>query len=173
MKQDDSWRFDCSSVTKYSPDSRMGQALPPLGSGWTHYSDVGKSFGGKVLDFETYLAVEDAYVESVQLFWDFHKVEEIVIRNLEVYYLRQAVSRTDDKLLIEYLISCPWHRNLNPYECKLMVRSILRNLVWCSLEDVSGKVQVRFGWDYYMYFIPAVKEPQLVQEIAGLGLFVG
>lgn len=172
MEQEDAWRLNCSAVTKYLAKARGFVTESRHADDWVDYSDVGKSFPGGVLSFEEYLAVENAYVDAVMAFWSFQKVEEIVVRNLEVHYLGQEINRSEDKLLVEYLITCPWHRKISSFESKLLVRSVLRNLIFCSLEDMSGTFQVRFGWDYYMYFVPEIEDTKLSKEIVELGLYV-
>jgi hypothetical protein len=46
-------------ITKYDPQNRDANGHYTLVDEWTSISDVGKSFQGKILTMEQYLAIEE------------------------------------------------------------------------------------------------------------------
>ncbi|AKU99654.1 hypothetical protein AKJ09_06318 [Labilithrix luteola] len=64
-------------VTKYDPSIRASSGLYDE---WTSVSDVGRSFAGRVVTDADYLAVEDAYVESVRRLMRAASVNELVVK---------------------------------------------------------------------------------------------
>jgi hypothetical protein len=142
-------------VTKYDP------ALRDVTGGylrdeWTAYSDVGRVFNGEVLSRENYLEVEDAYVD----------VALSMLRKASIAALRvDGLERrgTESIALVEGQV-------LVIDEIGLVVRSMLREELWCRLEGADSFVHV--GYDYYMYVAVPVLDNVLISEAARHGIFV-
>jgi hypothetical protein len=69
-------------ITKYDPSLRdPGGAYPS--DEWTSRSDIGKSFDGVRLTEESYLRVEQAYLEAAVAFLSEARITELTVIGLE------------------------------------------------------------------------------------------
>jgi len=141
-------------ITKYNPLLRDDRGAYKE-SVWTTIRDVGKVYGEKLLTFEEYTRVEDAYVNSALAFLRESQITELRVNSLE---------NTKD-------ISLGFGEGsvLSLDEVGKMIPRLLREDVWCKLEDKNGFIHI--GWDFYMY-IGVPDRCELAEEIAvSLGLF--
>lgn len=145
-------------VTKFDPKYRNTSGAY-MRDDWTDVSDIGKDFNSNTLTHQYYLAVENAYVESVLAFLTESQVQSLTLRSIEN---RSCYSSSDLKLV-------------NGHACSLLeiadiTRAILRSLFWCRLE--TDQAFLHFGWDYYMYIGVSNECPNSIDFATQAGLFV-
>ncbi len=100
---------------------------------WTDYSDIGKMFGGKVLNEQEYIYVENNYISCIMNILHQAEVNALVVKELENY----------DNL--------QWENNqsLSSEILPVIFRDCLRNKCWCKFD--AKDAYIHFGYDYYVY----------------------
>lgn len=155
-------------ITKYNPKYRNEKGAY-LRDEWTCFSEVGKSFNGKMVTLAGYLAIEDAYINAILEFMNCLHVSELKVTSLnkvkrpfenEIY--NQELIDLFDKIKNRHLISGP--------NVEIITRLVLRNNLWCRLK--SDDMYVHFGWDYYMYMGSKKECKNTIARIDKSGLFV-
>jgi hypothetical protein len=139
-------------ITKYDPSLRDANGAY-MRRDWISISDIGKSFNGEVLTAEGYQRVEDAYVATVLGFLNESGVATLCVTGLE--------SWGNSSLVEGQSISCG--------EVPSILRSLLREEIWCQLESPDAFVPA--GHDYYLY-VGSSRECSRTERLAAeLGLF--
>ena len=139
-------------ITKYDPSLRDSTGAF-MGPDWTSHSDIGGSFGGRVLTEQEYLRVESAYVASAIALLSADGVTSLRVHDLE----RGGSIREGQEIGLDSVDA--------------LFRSVLRDEFWCRFESADGAF-VHFGYDYYMYVGVGSLSPLALSDAAGLGLFV-
>ena len=159
----DRWRYKAVSVTAYNPV----------------YDDIRKrpiiSFGDvdKTMTLDEYLKIENAYIDAVKIIMKLSKCEWLKIRYLERHYDLEDKEVNDvSKELYNQLISIENDQVVTLDNLEFIMRFILRNFIWCNLVNLSKRLYIRFGFDYYMYFNTKLKQEIYKESIEKLGLFV-
>jgi hypothetical protein len=139
---------------------------------WISFSQVGESIEGEELTLESYLIVEERYVEAAIAFFSFHKCQSVIVRNLEKYNWSGYNLADKDELFLCYTEVV--EGALIPVEqVRVFVRLVLRELLWAEFfSEQSEDVALRFGYDFYMYFNAKRNMDTLFKKIKELGLFV-
>lgn len=145
-------------VTKYDPSFRDANGAF-LKEDWTSYSDIGRIFSGTPLSESEYLAVENAYLLSVEDFLREAGVEMLQLRGLE-NNARHALLQFIQPLA---LLSVP--------QCVDFSRIALREISWGKLV-APGRAYVHFGYDYHMYLGLPKMCPKAIAAAHTRGLFV-
>lgn len=159
-----SWR-----ITKHDPAFRDERGAY-LKDEWTSVSDVGKSFGGVILTFGEYLRIEDAYVSTALSFVSEAGLDALTITHLETHRVSEVRAEHlrgiafDPKLVING-VSLPIGAVAD------ICRLVLREILWCKLESVSG-FYLNFGYDYYIYIGSPVRSEKAVAYVRRQSLFV-
>ncbi len=138
-----SWR-----LSKYAP-SRRDATGRFLDEDWTSVHDIGREVQGCKLGVEEYLRVEDAYVRTVI---SFHAEAGAPL------LFARGVERTgpDSGVPGEGLLAPPPEdQPIRPEELPLMLRSCLREILWCRLEAEESTCLIHFGYEYYVYLVGA------------------
>src|SRR5476651_1262643 len=86
-------------ITKYNPQYRDDSGAY-LKNEWTCYSEIGKTFEGKIFTFEEYLKIENAYIQAVLLFMECLNLDSLRISCLEKNGRRPKKFIADNKLEI-------------------------------------------------------------------------
>ena len=105
-------------------------------------------------------------------------ISSLMVDSLEWYGIQQE---KDNKQLAEKLrnITVDIDRDIanlkngdmvQPAQINTIMRLILRELVWMRL--VHERMEVRFGYDYYMYVTTQQIRPSTIEQIEASGLFV-
>ena len=123
----------CYRVTKYNPALRNVNGYYEL-EDWTSISDIGSIFNNQVLTEADYLRIENSYVETA-----ISILEEAQISFLEITDLEQR----------GYEIALKNGQKIYRDQWRDVVRSMLREDIWCRLWNNDAYVHV--GYDYYMY----------------------
>lgn len=136
-------------VTKYDPQKRDSEGRFTTDD-WTSASDIDQAFDGVVLSSANYLAVENAYVESVRLFMLAAGIQAVRIEDLEIRSPPSSVTPRFDDGVSERCRSLNEHMIVSGSALEDLIRGCLREELWCRLAGRSG-FYVHFGYDYYMY----------------------
>lgn len=124
-------------ITKYSNRDHSGNVISEP-SDWTSFYDVGEKVTlDDYLKVEGWrLKVEGEYLDFIYNLCIFLDVHELLVDNLEIN--SDKCMFTDNNLV-------------SNGDILLVAKSVLREEVWCKL--ISEKVEVHFGYDFYMYLI--------------------
>lgn len=145
-------------ITKYDPSFRDANGAY-LRDDWTSYSDIGRIYNGAQLSESEYLAIESAYLLSVEEFLREAGIESLQLRGLENNRHR-ALPQFIQPLA---MLSVP--------QCVEFARIALREVAWGMLA-APGRAYVHFGYDYYMYLGLPSKCPNAISAAQDRGLFV-
>jgi hypothetical protein len=148
-------------ISKYDPSLRdAGGAYTR--EEWTSHGDIGKAFAGEVLAPSEYLVVEARYVELLDKFLGWGRVEKLQVCGMEVNdHAALQRCRGDANQGVSEGV---WLEKAAILE---VARLALREVLWCRLE--GREFYVHFGYDFYMYVggVALIGEPPAVT-----GLFV-
>lgn len=110
---------------------------------WTDYTDIGKTFNGRVFTEPEYLCVEKQYIDSCLAIIKQLSITQMAIVGYEEYEPLDWYDNQDVSIdVIDKLIS----------DC-------LRNKCWCKLK--SHNIYIHFGYDFYMYIGCKLKPPHI------------
>jgi hypothetical protein len=167
----DNWRYTAFSVTKYNPVFRNEKGHY-MKHAWIGFGQIGEIFEGEVLTLDSYLQTESKYIKAACYFFQFHKCNSIVIKNLEKRH-------TDDYFLADKEELVTFFNKINEGatieldDLSLLVKLTLRDMLWgeffCTNND---EVALRFGYDFYMYFNSNLDMNDLIVKVGQLGLYV-
>ena len=129
-KYDPAWR---DALGRYSKEE------------WTSAHDVGKRIGQHVLATEEYLGVERAYIETTIAFHSDAGSPPLVARDIER-------GGTAPNVPGDVVAHPPREgRPVERTDLATLIRSCLREIVWCRLEADDRSCMIHFGYDYYVY----------------------
>jgi len=159
-------------VTKYNPIYRNEKGHYPLDE-WTEYFQVGQIFDGKEFTYNEYVETENKYITAIQLFLDEYNCQIVIIEELEIDRGEKRIFNEKEKVFLETFKQIKKHSIINRKEISDAASLILRGLfwgVWYNIDD--PKVSIRFGYDFYMYFVAPEISQSLIEKIESTGLFV-
>lgn len=145
-------------VTKYDPSFRDTNGAFLRGD-WTSYSDIGRIYNGKLLSESQYLAIENAYLLSIEEFLREAGIEALQLRKLEHNARHELPQFIQPQAL------------LSASQCVEFARIALHEISWGMLV-APGRAYVHFGYDYYMYLGLPTKCPKAIAAAHARGLFV-
>jgi hypothetical protein len=148
-------------ISKYDPSLRAADGAYTR-EAWTSHGDIGKVFDGAVLTRAEYLGVEARYVDLLDEFLGWGRVEKLKVCGMEVSDRAALQSCWGDGK--PGLAEGVW---LERAAIREAARLALREVLWCRLE--GRDCYVHFGYDFYMYIggVALIGEPPTVT-----GLFV-
>ncbi|MDQ0360616.1 hypothetical protein [Breznakia pachnodae] len=162
-------------ITKYNPEYRAKNGAYTVDD-WTAVSDIGMTFDGTILEKSTYLNVENAYINAVLIIMRDFKSSSTVIERIEKwsshYEIQDRVFALPNQRVKSLLELSKNGMILNEEDIKLIIAMILREQLWCELNDVNQAFKITFGYDYYMYCVCDNLSETIIDEIEKLGLFV-
>lgn len=129
-------------LSKYNPAFRDANGAYARAE-WTSFSDVGGSFGGKILTLSDYLRVESLYLDAVEESMRCSGVDSVTLMGLEITSdIPQEMS--DYRELF-------WDGvKLNFEAARVVSTFVLREFAWCKLVG-RRDFFIHFGYDYYLY----------------------
>ncbi len=123
---------------------------------WTSVSDVGKTFGGKILTPDIYIETENKYINLLCEFMKENNVSAFNICDLEAYNVDESLDRINSHDVFvpegakELISSISKTKKIKGVEnISILARLTLREVLWCKLEH--PQMFVHFGYDFYMY----------------------
>jgi len=167
---EDNWKFT-RSITKYDPAYRNEKGYY-MKYEWIGFGQIGEMFEGELFTLDSYLQTESKYIKAAYYFFQFHKCESVIIKNLEKRH-------TDDYFLDDKEQLVAFFNKINEgteillNDLSLLIKLILRDMVWAELFCInSDEVALTFGYDFYMYFNSNVDMSDLFVKEGQLGLYV-
>ena len=164
-------------ITKYNPSKRNSDSGYVDQSEWTSISDIGNPKYGNPT-YQEYKSIEDAYIKAIVLALEDNNLAQLTIKGLENYrqeadFVEYAKSGYLKDVDIDYkndIESLSNEMKLNTIQIQKISRLILREIIWMRLE--SDELNIKFGYDYYMYFNCKPLSVDVIREIESNGLFV-
>ena len=153
------WFRKKDEIVKYKPEGYTKDGVYTLDE-WTDYSCIGNTFSGHLLSREEYLQVENNYVQCVK----------DILRIADCYYVTIGwLWRKNIKLNNRVLHS---GSRLRIQDIDNIIKGNLRGSIEWILVNLSKKVQIDFGWDYYMHVICPISKSKLNKIVRAHGLYL-
>lgn len=149
------WARRTNEIVKYPPEGYDENGVYCRDE-WTDFSDIGKSFNGVLLTKEAYMEIENRYIECAVEIMEASKCTYLTIGYVKNYKNK----------------GCRYKDRVNKELVRDVLRDILRNKVWCVLVNLKHKVQIDFGWDYYMHVICPLEENRLRHIVESHNLYL-
>lgn len=164
-----SWR-----ITKYNPKYRNEKDEYQKDE-WTSCHDIGKLYDGKEFTVDDYMAVENAYIDTVLSFVNGVNIKTLTVKYLEkhndnnIKFHKIPLIYTEE--MIELFKRVHEGTVLEIRDIGHLCRLVLREQLWCKLEN-DNKMFIHFGYDYYMYIGCLSKPKRVINLIEKIGLFI-
>ncbi len=149
-------------LSKYDPMFRTPDGIYHR-EDWTSYSDIGKQFADGELTLESYLIVENMYIDAIVCFFKTAELSRLIIDEVEFH-----ISQPNCVGLDIGALSLNVGDSIELGQIDLVVRLCLREGAWCILSG-SNHSYLHFGYDYYVYL--GASHKQLDQWNPPMGLF--
>ena len=164
-------------ITKFDPRRRNDQGFYLDNSEWTSISDIGKP-EYKNVTYEEYEKIESAYVDAVMLILrdtnlDFLKVDSLVLYATKKDFKKDEKTGRLKNINVDFDKDVKNLKNgiqLDSTQIEKIIRLILRETVWMIL--INDNLEVRFGYDYYMFVKTKYLKQSTIKQIEKTGLFV-
>lgn len=160
-------------VTKYNPENRDLEGSYLLDE-WTCPSEVGRLFNGAKFEESEYFDTESKYVGAAVKLIKSISLNHLRIVNLKMSWTAECFTDENKQWLLEdefKTIDLYEDKAVDISEIETVIKMLLRDYIGCSLE-IDGKFELFFGYDFYMYVSILDINPETIDEIRKLGLFV-
>lgn len=165
------------TITKFNPDSWNDKKRFNK-ENWTSISDIGKSFRGKVLNYEDYVNVEDSYIEAIKLMTTNFNLTSLFVKqfgrpenNLIQHFIDKYKAQYSKEMLdVYYRVSKGSKLNIEGIQD--LSRLFLRENLWGELRSRKMHFIINIGYDYLMCIECPEVSPETIQSIEKLGLYV-
>ena len=140
--------------------------------------DVGKKFDGKLFTLEEYLRVEQRYVSVILSIMKAMNCKYMKIQYLEAdkeYITNSIKSSKFYNIDSELLKSLPLlEENRRIYISKItdIIRLSLREYIYVVLRNKEHKLQIEFGYDYYLKISCSLNMETLKNIVCREGLYL-
>ncbi|WP_437777113.1 hypothetical protein [Sorangium sp. So ce1097] len=119
-----------------------------------------------MLAIEEYLRVEKAYIEASMAFHVDTGAPPLFAHNVEA-------AGSSPNLPGQVALAPPAEDQLvERSELPIIIRSCLREIIWCRLEAKDGSCVIHFGYEYYMYLTGVCLTTSAVEVAQAGGLFM-
>ena len=164
-------------ITKYDPKKRNEKGHFLDNSEWTAISDIGKSDYNNPT-FEQYERIENSYVDSIMLILNEKNISNLTIDSLELYDTKEDFEKHKqtgrlNNLVVDFDSEIKPLKDgiiLDKNQISKIVRLILRETIWMLL--INSQIEIKFGYDYYMYVTCEKLTNETIRCIELSGLFV-
>ncbi len=164
-------------ITKYNPEKRHEKGYYLDQKEWTGISDIGRP-ENNYLTYEEYEITESAYVEAIKYIlnesnFDSLRISSIENRNTKGKYKKYSNSYNLRNINVDFENEINKLKNgqeLRAMQLEKIIRLILREVIWMVLSN--DEIEIRFGYDYYMYVKHRKLNLATITKIEQLGLFV-
>lgn len=159
------------SITKYDPQFRDKDGNYK-NKEWISFYEVGSPIEGEVLTLDNYLKIENKYIDAAISFFEFHNCKEITIKNIEKYNF-DGYFLEDMKELVTFFDAATEGIVVSIQGLRTYIILVLREIFWGQFFCIESEdVELKFGYDYYMYFKSNRNMDTLFEQIKKSGLFV-
>lgn len=145
---------------------------------WTSRCDVGKCYNGKTFEIEDYLKVEQQYIDAVLSIMDAAKCAYMTVHYLEAdkKYIVDRIKSSKfydiDFPLLKSLPLITEGRKIHYNKIDGVIRLALREYLYVVLCNRKHKLQIEFGYDYYMKILSSLSNAILQDIVCKAGLFL-
>lgn len=157
-------------LTKYDPALRDAAGRYPRAE-WTSMGDIGRVIGGQVLDAASYVRTEAAYIETIMAFYVEAGSPDLFVRDLEYHGVENRLLSEADRGDVLSFAPAEGLR-VGPGALHVVVRSCLREIMWCRLGAEDESCQIHFGHDYYVYLTGRASSARTLDVAREKGLFL-
>ena len=148
-------------VSKYDP-SRRDTAGRYREEKWISVHDIGRPLGGKTLSIDEYLRAENATIATAMAFHADAGTAILLALGVEHGGPKPDVSG-------EVMSIPPGEgQSIERAALPVVIRSCLREMMWCRLEARERRCMIHFGYDFYMY-LTGIELPARACEVAKAG----
>lgn len=164
-------------ITKYDPEKRNAQGHYLDDSEWTSIADIGKSAYNNP-DYAAYEKTETAYVDAIKIILHDLNLDHLKIKLLELNITKEEFEEEETTGKLKN-INVDFDRDIRKLEngfeldfenIEKIIRLILREMIWMVL--INENIEIRFGYDYYMYVSTVNLKPSTISKIENNGLYV-
>lgn len=164
-------------ITKYDPKKRNSEGVYADSVEWISISDIGNPENHN-LSFEEYYKTESCYVNAIKIILQEKKIASLKIDSLEIYndksdfdnYVGENELKGIDFNYTKDIEDLKNGLDLKTKYLDKTIRLILRELIWMKL--ITSEIEVKFGYDYYMYVKCDKLSDDLIKLIEETGIFV-
>lgn len=142
-------------IAKYNP-SYYREGIYEM-EDWTSRSDIGKSYNGIVFSLEDYLDVERRYVQVIINIARASGCKKLTISALEIDKssiasdIRKSCFYNIDKGLEKIALSLSLGKKISLNRISEAIILCLREYAYIRLSNISHKIDIDFGYDYYLH----------------------
>lgn len=164
-------------IVKYSPQKYDSNGIYTADE-WTSRCDVGKKFDGKLFTIEEYLRVEQRYVSVILSIMKATNCKYMTIQYLEAdkeYITSRIKSSKFYNIDSELLKSMPLleeKRRIYILKITDIIRLSLREYIYVVLRNKEHKLQIEFGYDYYLKICCSLNMETLKNIVYREGLYL-
>lgn len=164
-------------IVKYDPIYYNKNGIYTIDE-WTSRSDVGKCYNGKIFSIADYLKVEQQYIDAALSIMDAAKCTYMTIHYLEAdkkYIIDRIKSSKFYDIDFPLLLSLPLiagGKKIHHTKIDNVIRLALREYLYVVLCNNKHKLQIEFGYDYYMKIKSSLSKTILQEKVSKTGLFL-
>ncbi len=164
-------------IVKYNPIHYDKNGIYTIDE-WTSRSDVGKCYNGKAFSIEDYLAVEQQYIDAALSIMDAAKCAYMTIHYIEAdkKYIADRIKSSKfydiDLPLLQSLPLLSKGKKIHYTKIGNVCRLALREYIYVVLRNDKHKLQIEFGYDYYMKVSSSLSNTILQEKVNKIGLFL-
>lgn len=168
--QSQRWRNAGYEIVKYSPDGYDSNGSYQ-NEEWTSISDVGRVYPDGTFTFQDYLQVEDRYVNTFMEIMRISGAKYLTVGYIESSHQEiddwysQSVFKVENAQLYAFAETLHQGKRIFITEIPLVLKLCLRECLFTVLVNLRHKLQIDFGYDYYMHIHTQVDE-KIIREIA-------
>ncbi len=159
-------------ISKYNTKYRNKKGVF-LKNDWTSYSDIGKSYLGKILIKKDYLLIENLYCDRVINIIKKLKIKNLIIKDLEIYepdkYVINILNELNAKNIFNNLKN---NLSIEIENLEIYLRLLLREAFWCNLIDNKLGIKIEIGYDFYLYVYCGYIDLNFIEHYKNKGLFI-
>lgn len=163
-------------IVKYKPENYDSEGRYTVDE-WTSISDVGKTYNGKTLTFDEYLATEQKYVDAIRNIVIESGCKCLIVRYIELYKsytIKQIKSRPykEDPEIIKLVRTLDMGKRIYLDTLDKVIRMALREYMYVILSSNEHSLLIESGYDYYMKVCCAIDDPVLRKIVSEARLYL-
>lgn len=165
-------------ISKYDPIYRDRNGIYQHDE-WTAVSDIGKKYIDEELSKEEYLEIEKKYIEVLKKIMKEKEINKFVVKELEKEFTLNEVCKQLEEIQIVLSKEERYQfreieedYTIKYSEVDIILKLLLRELLWCRLVDIESNYSVEIGYEYYMNVTCSKLSNSVISEIQHNGLFI-
>ena len=164
-------------IVKYSPQKYNRNGVYTADE-WTSRDDIGKDFDGKLFTLEEYLNIEKHYINVVHSIMKATNSKYLSIQYLEadkeyiINKIKCSKFYSIDSELLQSIQLLEKNRRVYITRITDLVRLSLREYIYVVLSNKEHKIQIKFGYDYYLNIACSLNYETLNYIVRNEGLYL-